>query len=357
MAKKNEITHPGRIVEITPDFTTVEITVSSACSSCHAKGLCGMSVDEHFAESIVDTLIELRGYQLNLYGDTPGMRAIFALKEDRLGLLGSRYATTDIDVTLGVMLLPEANATDAVTVENGEIKLPESVIDSVVAYENGNTDKVFYMDNTPVYTLEYYPEGEAANEAVAYVGYICIRIEGEEPVIGYTYYSGNITKDNAFSLTELAVYAKDNLGMAHKNIQTLTNAAKDEAYISLIAGTADLSEYAICVTDTNAIAVERLQAVIKEYTGVTLAEVDAKKVDTVKHVLYFGDCDTVYADDDLYGLQVRGKNMYLFYNDADNSEAALSRFASILDMAYADGYYQLAEGASYVYHARSLAAN
>ena len=42
---------------------------------------------------------------------------------------------------------------------------------------------------------------------------------------------------------------------------------------------------------------------------------------------------------------------------ADNSEAALSRFASILDMAYADGYYQLAEGASYVYHARSLAAN
>lgn len=46
MAKKNEITHPGRIVEITPDFTTVEITVSSACSSCHAKGLCGMSEEE-----------------------------------------------------------------------------------------------------------------------------------------------------------------------------------------------------------------------------------------------------------------------------------------------------------------------
>lgn len=46
MAKKNEITHPGRIVEITPDFTTVEITVSSACASCHAKGLCGMSEEE-----------------------------------------------------------------------------------------------------------------------------------------------------------------------------------------------------------------------------------------------------------------------------------------------------------------------
>ena len=46
MAKKNEIAHSGRIVEIDKDFTTVEITVSSACSSCHAKGLCGMSEQE-----------------------------------------------------------------------------------------------------------------------------------------------------------------------------------------------------------------------------------------------------------------------------------------------------------------------
>ena len=46
MGKKNEIVHAGRIVEITPDFTTVEIVVSSACASCHAKALCGMSEDE-----------------------------------------------------------------------------------------------------------------------------------------------------------------------------------------------------------------------------------------------------------------------------------------------------------------------
>ena len=44
MAK--EISHAGKIVEITPDFTTVEIVSSSACSSCHAKGLCGMSEDK-----------------------------------------------------------------------------------------------------------------------------------------------------------------------------------------------------------------------------------------------------------------------------------------------------------------------
>lgn len=33
-------------MEMTPDFTTVEILVSSACSECHAKGMCGMSEDE-----------------------------------------------------------------------------------------------------------------------------------------------------------------------------------------------------------------------------------------------------------------------------------------------------------------------
>ena len=46
MAKTNEITHSGKIVEMTPDFTTVEITVSSACASFHAKTLCGMSESE-----------------------------------------------------------------------------------------------------------------------------------------------------------------------------------------------------------------------------------------------------------------------------------------------------------------------
>ena len=44
--KKNEIHHTGEIIEITPDFTTVKIVASSACSGCHAKSLCGMSEDQ-----------------------------------------------------------------------------------------------------------------------------------------------------------------------------------------------------------------------------------------------------------------------------------------------------------------------
>ncbi len=37
-----EVSHAGRIIEITPEFTTVEIVSESACSSCHAKGLCSL---------------------------------------------------------------------------------------------------------------------------------------------------------------------------------------------------------------------------------------------------------------------------------------------------------------------------
>lgn len=43
MAASQDIAHIGKIVDITPEFTTVEIISHSACSSCHAEGLCGMS--------------------------------------------------------------------------------------------------------------------------------------------------------------------------------------------------------------------------------------------------------------------------------------------------------------------------
>ena len=43
---KKEIYHDGKIIEITPEFTSVEIISSSVCSQCHAKGLCGFSEEE-----------------------------------------------------------------------------------------------------------------------------------------------------------------------------------------------------------------------------------------------------------------------------------------------------------------------
>ena len=41
-----EITHTAKVIEMTPDFTTVEILFPSACAECHAKGLCGVSESE-----------------------------------------------------------------------------------------------------------------------------------------------------------------------------------------------------------------------------------------------------------------------------------------------------------------------
>ncbi len=56
MADPREISHEGRIVEINPSFTTVEIVSSSACSSCHAAGLCGISESKTKAIQVPTTL-------------------------------------------------------------------------------------------------------------------------------------------------------------------------------------------------------------------------------------------------------------------------------------------------------------
>ena len=37
------ISHPGRIVDINPEYTTVQFTALSACSSCQAEGFCGVA--------------------------------------------------------------------------------------------------------------------------------------------------------------------------------------------------------------------------------------------------------------------------------------------------------------------------
>ena len=42
MSSNSDIAHRGRIVSITPEVTTVEIVSESACSACHAKGLCSL---------------------------------------------------------------------------------------------------------------------------------------------------------------------------------------------------------------------------------------------------------------------------------------------------------------------------
>ena len=56
MAGREEITHPGRILEITPSQVLVQIEARSACASCHASSLCGMSESEQKIVSVPASL-------------------------------------------------------------------------------------------------------------------------------------------------------------------------------------------------------------------------------------------------------------------------------------------------------------
>lgn len=40
---KNDVSHKGKVIRMTPQVTTVAILQHGACSQCHAAGLCGMA--------------------------------------------------------------------------------------------------------------------------------------------------------------------------------------------------------------------------------------------------------------------------------------------------------------------------
>ena len=51
-----EISHIGKIVDIAPDFITVEIVAESACATCHAAGMCGTADATHKAITVPATV-------------------------------------------------------------------------------------------------------------------------------------------------------------------------------------------------------------------------------------------------------------------------------------------------------------
>ena len=48
---REQVMHTGKVVSMTPKTTTVQIVSQSACSECHAAGLCGLS---EFTEKAVE---------------------------------------------------------------------------------------------------------------------------------------------------------------------------------------------------------------------------------------------------------------------------------------------------------------
>lgn len=75
-----EIKHEGRIASIEPDFTTVEILSKSACSACHAAGLCGMS--EYTKKEIMVKTSPFDNYKVGenvdvILSQTMGLKAVW----------------------------------------------------------------------------------------------------------------------------------------------------------------------------------------------------------------------------------------------------------------------------------------
>ena len=107
--KKDEIAHEGQIVEITPDFTTVRIMSSSACASCHAKALCGMSEEQEKLIAVPTapyTIYEI-GQEVNvLTKKSMGMKAVWISYVIPLAILMililSLSAVTDNEAATGL---------------------------------------------------------------------------------------------------------------------------------------------------------------------------------------------------------------------------------------------------------------
>lgn len=68
MSAQKNITHPGIVEKLTDDKVFVKILAMSACSSCHAKGMCNVAeVEEKVVELRKDPLRELKiGEQVTL---------------------------------------------------------------------------------------------------------------------------------------------------------------------------------------------------------------------------------------------------------------------------------------------------
>ena len=139
MAKRNQIAHMGRIMEINQDFTTVEIVACSACASCHAKGLCGMSEEQ---EKLI--MVPTDGFSEFKVGDQ-----VRVMTKMTMGLKAVWISYVIPLVILMILILSLS------TVLNNEFLCGLAAIGGVAVYYLGiwlfrdrlSTEFVFYIDN------------------------------------------------------------------------------------------------------------------------------------------------------------------------------------------------------------------
>lgn len=74
----DRIAHEGRIIAIDPQLTTVEIISESACSACHAKGLCSLGESKKKTVEVPTTSVNWTvGQEVNvIICKTMGLKAV-----------------------------------------------------------------------------------------------------------------------------------------------------------------------------------------------------------------------------------------------------------------------------------------
>lgn len=308
-------------------------------------------VSENYPVSISHRLLTFEGYQLALYGEKPGLRALYTVGEDVLEFLATEYTA---NITMGLLILPGEDKDARVRVEEGQLVLPENAIASLTVCEGGVlNENVFDCNGKAAFTYEYCPDEADYETEVAYIAYAVVMAEGEEPIIEHAT-CGEAIGNGAISLLSLSQYAKDTLGMAHPNVQKITGSADLEAGAdaSFHAGGLCLSDYAVVRTSANQLAVAAYKAMVEKYLGVTPQIVEESELSGVTNVLRIGEADIVYEDPDCYGINVRGGNVYLWYRDAANADALLAYFETFLALAAEQGDYHLPTGTDLVRKAR-----
>ncbi len=100
---ENKISHTGKVVEINPEFTSVEIVSMSACGECHAKNFCGVA-DEKVKIIMVPT---------DPYGDYEVGDEVMVLLKRTMGWKGVWLGYVIPLVILLILLLSLSSVSDS----------------------------------------------------------------------------------------------------------------------------------------------------------------------------------------------------------------------------------------------------
>ena len=285
----------------------------------------------HYEESTIQKTVDFSSWQLHVYGE-PGFRAVFEINEQQL----STFTARNTSATIGILVAQKGNKSgqvaslDGVSVSvasDGTLVFPDGV-SATIAYENGSyTDAVMQEDGKVLFSQGIFPDEESYGQKYYCVAFVVLKMADQTLVYLQNAPYG---RDNAPSLGEFSEQALE-MNWAYPNIHTvLTKYLEDDGYdkASAFIGGTVLSDFRVSVDTINRTALDRVNALMNFYLGVSLIEGE-----TDGPTVYIGMFDSVYEKSS-YGVSVQNGDLYIWYND----EAQLDMLIDLLDEILAYHY-------------------